>query len=155
MQLKYPVPRLGSHHITQTVIGRLKPPVLIDLEDFWNHVVGILGYQNHYRDCPDQQIGLKMYHCQGFFWSTTPTCLFDLETFKGIHSYKQINTKNHSNPLIICNTACLNIFLPIFWRIFIWWKNPPKCCTRRSANPVVDHKPSSKRKCMVSCPHKN
>ncbi len=26
-------------------------------------------------------------------------------------------------------TVCIESFLPIGWRPFIWWKNPLKCCT--------------------------
>ncbi len=37
--------------------------------------------------------------------------------------------KNASNLLILWQTACIESFLPIGWRTFIWWKNPPKYCT--------------------------
>ncbi len=30
------------------------------------------------------------------------------------------------NLLILRQTACIESFLPIGWRTFIWWKNPPK-----------------------------
>ncbi len=35
--------------------------------------------------------------------------------------------KNESNLLLVRITVCIESCLPIGWRTFIWWKNPPKC----------------------------
>ena len=35
--------------------------------------------------------------------------------------------KNESNLLLVRFTVCIESCLPIGWRTFIWWKNPPKC----------------------------
>ncbi len=37
--------------------------------------------------------------------------------------------KNESNLLLVRITVCIESCLPIDWRTFIWWKNPPKCCS--------------------------
>ncbi len=35
--------------------------------------------------------------------------------------------ENNSNLLLVRFTVCTESCLPIGWRTFIWWKNPPKC----------------------------
>ncbi len=37
--------------------------------------------------------------------------------------------KNESNLLLVRFTVCIESCLPIGWCTFIWWKNPPKCCS--------------------------
>ncbi len=37
--------------------------------------------------------------------------------------------KNEPNLLLVRFTICIESCLPIGWRTFIWWKNPPKCCS--------------------------
>ncbi len=37
--------------------------------------------------------------------------------------------KNKPNLLLVRFTVCIESCLPIGWRTFIWWKNPPKCCS--------------------------
>ncbi len=34
-----------------------------------------------------------------------------------------------SNLLFVPITVCKDSCLPIGWRTFIWWKNPPQCCS--------------------------
>ncbi len=37
--------------------------------------------------------------------------------------------KNESNLLLVRIMVCRESCLPIGWCTFIWWKNPPKCCS--------------------------
>ncbi len=32
-------------------------------------------------------------------------------------------------PLHVRIMVCIESFLPVGWRTFIWWKSPPKCCS--------------------------
>ncbi len=45
--------------------------------------------------------------------------------FKILSRFIQIE----SNLLLVRITVYIESFLPIGWRTFVWWKNPPKCCT--------------------------
>jgi hypothetical protein len=37
--------------------------------------------------------------------------------------------KKESNFLLVWIMVCIESCLPVGWRTFIWWKNPPKCCS--------------------------
>ncbi len=52
------------------------------------------------------------------FWS----CIFDKSS-----KFWAALCKNVSNLLLVRITVCIESCLPIGWRTFILWKNPPKC----------------------------
>ncbi len=53
-----------------------------------------------------------------YFWSW----IFDKSS-----KFWAATCKNYSNLLLVRITVCIESSLPIGWRTFIWWKNPPKC----------------------------
>ncbi len=52
-----------------------------------------------------------------YFWSW----IFDKSS-----KFWAASCKNESNLLLVRFTVCIESCLPIGWRTFIWWKNPPK-----------------------------
>ncbi len=59
-----------------------------------------------------------------------PLCLwffnFVLEYLRRDKCSEPLHTKMHLILQLVGNTGYLEVFLPIGWRTFIWWKNPPK-----------------------------
>ncbi len=53
-----------------------------------------------------------------YFWSW----IFDKSS-----KFWAASSKNESNLLLVRITVCIESCLPISWRTFLWWKNPPKC----------------------------
>jgi len=52
--------------------------------------------------------------------------VFDLEYLMS-SKFWAASCKNESKLLLVRFTVCIECCLPIGWRTFIWWKNPPKC----------------------------
>ncbi len=52
-----------------------------------------------------------------YFWSW----IFDKSS-----NFWATSCKNESNLMLVWFTVCIESCLPIGWRTFIWWKNPPK-----------------------------
>ncbi len=55
-----------------------------------------------------------------YFWSWI---------FEKTSKFWAASCQNDSNLLLVRITVCIESCLPIGWRTFIWWKNPPKCTT--------------------------
>ncbi len=49
--------------------------------------------------------------------------------FQKTSKFWAASCKKKSNLLLIWITVCIESFFPIGWHTFIWWKNPPKCCS--------------------------
>ncbi len=52
--------------------------------------------------------------------------IFDLEFLKQLQSSDPLHAKRPLILLLVRFTVCIECCLPIGWRTFIWWKNPPK-----------------------------